>query len=155
SRSPLCPAFLLPFHFDSARGNLDRTLLVGDNHVAREAELSGHDEVCDGDPFEAQFVDANVVKQHEAIFTPEIELATIESMVTPAWYEYHRVCLAPQDIYPLPRIPMAHLHIPASLGIHVHLDGIAGLVHGIPKGDRGRAGEFASRRWVPIPQILQ
>src|SRR5690606_33005886 len=91
SRSPLRPAFLLPFHFDSARCNLDRTFLVGDNHIAREAEFSGHDEVCNGDAFEAQFVDANVVEQHEAIFTPEVELATIEAMVTPSWQEYHRI----------------------------------------------------------------
>src|SRR5690606_40620388 len=77
-------------------------------HIAREAELSGHDEVGDGDAFEAQFVDADVVEQHEAIFPAEVELATIEAMVTPAWQEYHRVHLAPQDIDPPSRIPFAH-----------------------------------------------
>src|SRR5690606_5266806 len=63
SRSPLRPAYLLLFHFDSGRCNLDRTFLVDDRHIARESELSSHDEVCDGDAFEAQLVDANVVEQ--------------------------------------------------------------------------------------------
>src|SRR5690606_41803887 len=72
SRGPLRPAFLLRFHFDSARCNLDRTFLVDDRHVARESEPSGHDEVCDGDAFETQLVDADVVEQHEAIFPAEV-----------------------------------------------------------------------------------
>src|SRR5690606_12540764 len=114
---PFCPT-LGGVHLNATRRDCYTTIFVQDRHVARETELSGHDEVCDGDAFEAQLVDADVVEQHKAIFTPEVEFATIEPMVTPAWQEYHRVFLAPQDIDPLPRIPMEHLHIPASLIIH-------------------------------------
>src|SRR5690606_28952776 len=94
-RSSPRPAVNFPYHYsiDVACITYNNTFAIStpspvrplDRHITREAEFPRKNKIRHRHTFEAQFVDADVVEQHEAILPTEVEFATIEPMVTPAW----------------------------------------------------------------------